>query len=332
MRATQGEVERGCEMNNSVYPADYFREPQPLDPNLCFVLSPLNQEFRGAYSFVKKAAESLGYRVVRVDELTNSGIIQAEIWSHLSRAGIVIADLSGWNPNVMFELGVAAATKRVQQIVLVMNESDRGRELPFDVSPFRHFFYTNTIDGAERLETSVKLALLDASSQGGLLPIVRDRMARWIAENHDPRLLVSLEMLVELRSRADLLSDLDGDLKSFLIASAIQHGEDLIWWWDMCSDSRASISIAAETMVFGPHLRPRFRAAFLVQQLDPDDRTAVCAQLSAIAQDAFGRQLVEATASGRIIHMINESELLSANQRNEILTNFSIRTRRILKL
>ena len=50
----------------------------------------------------------------------------------------IIVDLSGSNPNVFYEMGMAHARGRV---VIPICEKDNSQTLPFDVSQFRTIFF-----------------------------------------------------------------------------------------------------------------------------------------------------------------------------------------------
>jgi nucleoside 2-deoxyribosyltransferase len=55
---------------------------------------------------------------IRADEINMPGVIVDQIWHGINQAKVCIADVTGRNPNVMYELGLAhAAGKPVVQIV-----------------------------------------------------------------------------------------------------------------------------------------------------------------------------------------------------------------------
>jgi len=59
---------------------------------------------------------------------------------------LVVANLTGLNPNVMYELGYRHCVEK-PVIVIALD----GTKLPFDVKDGRTFFYKNSIAGARRL-------------------------------------------------------------------------------------------------------------------------------------------------------------------------------------
>jgi hypothetical protein len=86
-------------------------------------------------------SKEIGFTVVRADGITRSGIISQQIFEHLAKAKICVADLSFGNPNAFYELGV----RHVCQLptIQIIRKGDR---IPFDVSQGR----TIIIDTSDR--------------------------------------------------------------------------------------------------------------------------------------------------------------------------------------
>ncbi|MFW8594953.1 hypothetical protein [Cribrihabitans neustonicus] len=104
----------------------------------CFVISPIGEEHsevrRHADCFLeyiaKPALQGTDYgEPVRVDKLDKSAHITTTIIQHLMDADLVIADLSGVNPNVFYELGIRHAAQK--PCIMLSNWNPAP---PFDVS------------------------------------------------------------------------------------------------------------------------------------------------------------------------------------------------------
>ena len=106
--------------------------------------------------------EEIGYEAMRVDEISQPGIILNDIWTHLTQASVVIAEVSDANPNVYYEIGVAHAMNKPTILL-----AQRGTKLAFDLGPHRCIFYDNTIAGRTRLLESLRTTL---TSVLGLAP------------------------------------------------------------------------------------------------------------------------------------------------------------------
>lgn len=53
---------------------------------------------------IRPAVESAGCKCIRADEIVESGIIDRSMYALLYYADIVIADISTFNPNAIYEL------------------------------------------------------------------------------------------------------------------------------------------------------------------------------------------------------------------------------------
>lgn len=65
-------------------------------------------------ALIEPAVESLGLTAVRADKISKPGLITGQVLDHLTRAKIVVADLSFGNPNVYYELALRQALRRPQ--------------------------------------------------------------------------------------------------------------------------------------------------------------------------------------------------------------------------
>jgi hypothetical protein len=84
-------------------PADFIK-----DPLLCFVLMPFNEQLDRVYaSIVRPTVEAQGLVYRRADEIRGNQAIMQDIWRSLCEDRLVIAELTGRNSNVFYELGIA---------------------------------------------------------------------------------------------------------------------------------------------------------------------------------------------------------------------------------
>lgn len=111
--------------------------PKPF----CFVLMPFDQNFSDIYTLgIKDACENAGAYCERVDEQIFQERILDRIFNQIAKADIVIADMTGKNPNVFYEVGYAHAIGKTT-ILLTQNSED----IPFDLKHFPHIIYNNKI-------------------------------------------------------------------------------------------------------------------------------------------------------------------------------------------
>lgn len=115
--------------------------------DVCFYITPIGDEntlerkhsdlFLG--SIVEPALETLNLKVIRADQIDKPGTITKQIIEYLSKAKLVIADLSFNNPNVFYELAIRHAF-RLPTVHIIR----KGDKIPFDVVNSRTILIDNT--------------------------------------------------------------------------------------------------------------------------------------------------------------------------------------------
>jgi transcriptional regulator with XRE-family HTH domain len=121
-----------------------------------FILMPFSEEFEAAYrSFVKEALEEAGFSPTRADDILNQRNIMQDVISSIAAADLVLADLTGSNPNVFYELGIAHALEK--PTILITQSVD---DLPFDLRSYRVLHYQTHFAKIEHAKQElVKLAV-----------------------------------------------------------------------------------------------------------------------------------------------------------------------------
>jgi hypothetical protein len=107
----------------------------------------------------RKILIPLGYNVVRGDTSNKSGSIIKDIITNIVNADIVLADLTGLNPNVMYELGVRHALSN-RTILLSQNV----KSLPFDLRDLRTIEYSLKANGPKHLRKKLKETVIEIES------------------------------------------------------------------------------------------------------------------------------------------------------------------------
>lgn len=132
----------------------------------CFVLMPFEKEFDDIYQLgIKQSCIDAGAYCERVDEQIYHESILERIYNQISKADIVIADMTSRNPNVFYEVGYAHALGKTT-ILLTQNASD----IPFDLKHYPHIIYDNKIlklkdDLTSRVKWCIENEQNDVSSQ-----------------------------------------------------------------------------------------------------------------------------------------------------------------------
>lgn len=141
----------------------------------CFVvtpigdaLAPLGTDGRMAYEralemwtkVFSPACEQFGLQVVRADKIADPGELPDQIFTYLRDAEIVVADVSGGNPNVMYELGL-----RHSKHSITLQVGEYGR-LPFDVQSIRTIQFVRNEMGLIEARNALTEALRAALTSG----------------------------------------------------------------------------------------------------------------------------------------------------------------------
>lgn len=137
-----------------------------MDKKICFVIGPIGSKDSDIRKYSDKvlkniiirAVEPLGYEIVRAEQSSNPSLITDDIFQHLQNDSLVIADLTGQNANVFYELAVRHVTGLP---VICINSDDK---LPFDVQQIRAIqFNLNDVDAAfgciDEIQSQIKFSV-----------------------------------------------------------------------------------------------------------------------------------------------------------------------------
>lgn len=106
-------------------------------PETCFVIIPFNDHFNDIYQDVLiPAIEKAGYKPVRGDSVYGVGPVIEDIFYGIRTASVLVADVTGKNPNVNYELGIAHALNKSAVII-----SQSVDDIPFDYRHLRAVVY-----------------------------------------------------------------------------------------------------------------------------------------------------------------------------------------------
>jgi hypothetical protein len=115
-----------------------FNSTKAGSVDTCFVIMPFSDPVGSYYDHIyKPAIEKAGLKPVRADtEIFGTGKIIDQIWRGITESRVLVAELTGRNPNVFYELGLAHALKK--PVVLVSADEN---DVPFDLRHIRVIIY-----------------------------------------------------------------------------------------------------------------------------------------------------------------------------------------------
>ena len=124
-----------------------------LDPNLCFVLMPMTDKFKKMYNHViKPMVTELELDCLYAGEIFGARPIMADVWQYCAKARVVIAELTGANPNVYYEAGYSHAFDS-EKVIFITQQMD---EVTFDVRHFRCIEYDPHPGDVDQFQAALK--------------------------------------------------------------------------------------------------------------------------------------------------------------------------------
>lgn len=122
----------------------------PVKPKLVTLMMPFSAEFEGVHQSIKSALEAEMYQCQRADNFWLHAHVMQDIIELICTSKVIICDLSGKNPNVFYEAGIAHTLGK--EVILITQHMD---DVPFDLRALRCITYLNNREGLARLAADV---------------------------------------------------------------------------------------------------------------------------------------------------------------------------------
>ena len=120
-----------------------------------FVVMPFREELERIYrDHIVRVCRQLSCSVSRGDDFFGMQAVMGDIWTAIRTAKIIIADCTGRNANVFYEIGLAHVLGK--PVVLL---SQREEDIPFDLRHIRFIKYDYTPPGMKSFEKALKATL-----------------------------------------------------------------------------------------------------------------------------------------------------------------------------
>jgi hypothetical protein len=107
-----------------------------IDNRLIFILTPFNEMYAEDYKVIREVCLAKGFSAYRGDENFIKGDIFPEMLKLIVKSNLIIANINGRNPNVLYELGIAQALDK--PVILISREPE---QLPIDIKSKRFLIY-----------------------------------------------------------------------------------------------------------------------------------------------------------------------------------------------
>lgn len=136
---------------------------QKAKEKTCFIVTPIGGEEEPIRRHIDGIIDAVihpllsenGYTIIVPHRVSKPGTITKQIVQDIYYSDLVIVNLTGNNPNVMYELALRHCFNK--PLILI---AENGTKLPFDILVERTIFYTNDARGVLELRENLSEALL----------------------------------------------------------------------------------------------------------------------------------------------------------------------------
>jgi nucleoside 2-deoxyribosyltransferase len=102
-----------------------------LSPRSVFVATPFSVDFQDSYKYaVRPALEEMGFNAWKADEHLGNIDIMCKMCQAIQECSYVVANISDWNANVLFEIGLAYGIGK--KVIMVKNKTRSIDERQFE--------------------------------------------------------------------------------------------------------------------------------------------------------------------------------------------------------
>lgn len=120
----------------------------------CFVIMPFDEKLVDIFDAIEDVAHGFGLECIRADLIQHSEEITPVVKDRIRSAFLIVADLSGANPNVYYEIGYAHALGK--EVILIAPKEEK---VLFDLRQVNQIIYGTLRELKSKLKDRVKVAL-----------------------------------------------------------------------------------------------------------------------------------------------------------------------------
>lgn len=130
---------------------EIFKIPEKeQNPNLVSVMMPFNANLNGTIGTIKKTCKELNIECKRADDIWDNNTFIQDIFDLIYTSKVIIADFTGKNPNVFYEVGIAHTLGKT--VIPITQSID---DVPADLRHHRVLKYLPNGEGYKELETEL---------------------------------------------------------------------------------------------------------------------------------------------------------------------------------
>lgn len=123
----------------------------PVKQRQVAVMMPFDAAFTHVYTAIQSLCNAQGFICLRADGIWREDSIIQDIVNLISESKVVVCDVTGRNPNVFYEAGIAHAMGK-KVVIITQNDQD----VPFDLRHLRYVRYLPNEQGLESLQADLR--------------------------------------------------------------------------------------------------------------------------------------------------------------------------------
>jgi hypothetical protein len=196
-------------------------------PRRCFVIMPFRDDLNYFYLYLQGYLKNRhGIQCERGDHRVLTMPLREKIKRSIQEAEVIIADISGRNPNVFYELGLADAYDK--QVVLITQ--DEAQDIPSDIRHLEFIRYNlgQHLEFLSRLDNALHHVFVDRYEP--LFHQALRLLEEFNAQSGSKSAAASLEefqIRVIQAEQAQSIPESESELRAFLIPKIIRENTDI---------------------------------------------------------------------------------------------------------
>lgn len=124
---------------NIIYPNELTNRQRRIRKGNCFVILPPGENTEEIYATIKRAVAACNLKCNRAVKTNSSSPVLNSTLTSINSAHYLIVDISGLNPNVLYELGIAHTLRPANRVIIL---KDSETACPSDIKHIRCLSYS----------------------------------------------------------------------------------------------------------------------------------------------------------------------------------------------
>lgn len=211
-----------------IYPKDYLLIQRNIRLNEAFVLMPFDAAYDWVFESIKYVCDKINIKAIRADNMFGSVPIIENILQKIHSSEIIIADLTGRNANVFYEVGIAHTLRDRNSIILLAQHLD---DIPFDLRHLNVILYSpsNKSKFKEKLKNTIVTSRLNYSSDEYVKQLLSaynysseliDSFISFLKKNYQSKYTLLVSVLRGDKEKIELYKEWFDDFSSFFVQIA----------------------------------------------------------------------------------------------------------------